>query len=43
MFYNEQLHITYTIAPDLIEYSRKNFKDMTRNEFISELILLDAT
>ena len=33
MFYNEQLHITYTIAPDLIEYSRKNFKDMTRNEF----------
>jgi oligopeptide transport system substrate-binding protein len=32
MFYNDQLHITYTIAPDLIGYSREHFPEMTRNE-----------
>ncbi len=32
MFYNDQLHITYTIAPDLIQYSKEKFPDETRSE-----------
>jgi oligopeptide transport system substrate-binding protein len=32
MFYNDQLHVTYTIGPELIEYSQKNYPDELRNE-----------
>ncbi len=32
MFYDGQLHITYTLAPDLIEYSRANYPQNVRNE-----------
>ena len=32
MFFNDQLHITYTVAPDLIEYSRTNYADQLRSE-----------
>ena len=32
MFYDDLLHVTYTIAPELIEYSRKNYSQYIRNE-----------
>lgn len=32
MFFNDQLHITYTIAPDLIQYAKEKFPDKTRSE-----------
>ncbi len=32
MFYNDQLHVTYTLAPELIEYSNKNHPKSTRQE-----------
>ena len=32
MFYDGQLHVTYTIAPELIEYSRNNYGQYMRNE-----------
>ncbi|MGJ8657135.1 MAG: peptide ABC transporter substrate-binding protein [Akkermansiaceae bacterium] len=32
MFYNDQLHTTYSLAPELIEYSAKNFPQNTRQE-----------
>ena len=32
MFFNDQLHITYTIAPDLIQYSKEKFPDNARSE-----------
>ena len=32
MFYDGQLHLTYTIAPELIEYSRNNYGQYMRNE-----------
>lgn len=32
MFYNEQLHVTYRLAPELIEYSKEKYPDSTRQE-----------
>ena len=32
MFYNNQLHITYALAPEKIEYSEENFGDNVRKE-----------
>lgn len=32
MFYNDQLHATYTIGSELIEYSKKNYPKELRNE-----------
>lgn len=32
MFYNDQLHITYTLGPELIRYSQERYPDQTRNE-----------
>lgn len=32
MFYNDQLHVTYTIGSELIEYSKKNYPQELRNE-----------
>ena len=32
MFYNDQLHVTYTIGSELIEYSKKNYPEELRNE-----------
>ncbi|MCB1064865.1 MAG: peptide ABC transporter substrate-binding protein [Verrucomicrobiae bacterium] len=32
MFYNDQLHITYTLGPELIRYSEENYPQQTRNE-----------
>ncbi|MBT3637095.1 MAG: peptide ABC transporter substrate-binding protein [Opitutae bacterium] len=32
MYYDEQMHVTYTIASELIEYSRKNYPEHVRSE-----------
>ncbi len=32
MFYNDQLHITYSLAPELIEYSQEKFPENARQE-----------
>ncbi|MBK1853485.1 peptide ABC transporter substrate-binding protein [Verrucomicrobiaceae bacterium 5K15] len=32
MFYNDQLHVTYTLAPELISYSQKKYPDNTKLE-----------
>ncbi|MCF6313252.1 MAG: peptide ABC transporter substrate-binding protein [Verrucomicrobiales bacterium] len=32
MFYNDQLHVTYTLGSELIEYSKKKYPQQTRNE-----------
>ena len=32
MFYNDQLHVTYTVASELIEYSKKHYPREYRNE-----------
>ena len=32
MFYNDQLHVTYTLGPELIDYSKENHPDALRNE-----------
>ncbi|MFP6894612.1 MAG: peptide ABC transporter substrate-binding protein [Opitutales bacterium] len=32
MYYDGQMHVTYTIASELIEYSRKNYPEHVRNE-----------
>ena len=32
MFYNDQLHVTYRLAPELIEYSKEKYPDSTRQE-----------
>ena len=32
MFYNNQLHVTYTLAPELINYSRENYPANARTE-----------
>ncbi|MFK5921015.1 MAG: peptide ABC transporter substrate-binding protein [Verrucomicrobiota bacterium] len=32
MFYNEQLHVTYTLGSELIEYSKNKYPDKVRNE-----------
>lgn len=32
MFYNDQLHVTYSLAPELIEYSKDKYPKNTRQE-----------
>jgi len=32
MYYDGQMHVTYTIAPELIEYSREKYPEHVRNE-----------
>jgi oligopeptide transport system substrate-binding protein len=32
MYYDEQMHVTYTIASELIEYSRENYPEHVRSE-----------
>lgn len=32
MFYNDQLHVTYSLAPELIEYSKEKYPESTRQE-----------
>ena len=32
MYYDQQMHVTYTIASELIEYSRKNYPEHVRSE-----------
>jgi oligopeptide transport system substrate-binding protein len=32
MFFNNQLHVTYTLAPELIEYAKLHYKENLRNE-----------
>lgn len=32
MFFNNQLHVTYTLAPEMIEYAKTHFADNLRNE-----------
>ena len=32
MYYDGQMHVTYTIAPELIQYSRQNYPEHVRNE-----------
>jgi oligopeptide transport system substrate-binding protein len=32
MFYNDQLHVTYALPPELIDYSNENYPENTRQE-----------
>ena len=32
MYYDGQMHVTYTIAPELSQYSRENYPPLIRNE-----------